>query len=82
MTREEVIATLKDVIRRAAPGALDPDAVSGDSTIEALGFDSLSLLDLAYDVQQAFGVEIDMETFMALRTVNDLVDALASRTRS
>ena len=55
---------------------VDWGAVTADTLIEKLGFDSLSILDLIYDVQQAFGITFDAEKLTDVRTVGDLADFL------
>ena len=53
---------------------MDWDAVTADTLIENLGFDSLSILDLIYDVQQAFGITFDAEKLTDVQTVGDLAE--------
>lgn len=78
MNRDEIIEKLRAEIREAAPSDndVDWDAVTADTLIEKLGFDSLSILDLIYDVQQAFGITFDAEKLTDVRTVGDLADFL------
>lgn len=78
MTRDEIIEKLRSEIREAAPTDTDVDwdAVNADTEIEKLGFDSLSILDLIYDVQQAFGITFDAEKLTDVRTVGNLADFL------
>lgn len=55
------------------------DQVGPESTIDSLGFDSLSILDLTYDIQQEFGVEFDAEEMVKVATVRDMIDFLKSK---
>ena len=50
--------------------------------IGELGFDSLSILDLIYDVQQEFGIEFDAEELVNVNTVGDLADFIAEETKA
>jgi len=78
MNRDEIIEKLRAEIRQAAPSEADVDwdGVTAETAIESLGFDSLSILDLIYDVQQAFGITFDAEKLTDVRTVGDLADFL------
>jgi len=79
VNKEEIIEKLKDVIRGSSQEQVDPSSIKGDTTIESMGFDSLSILDLIYDIQQAFDVEFDAEEMVKVKTVNDLADFLAQK---
>jgi acyl carrier protein len=77
MTREEIIDKLRDEMKKSSTVEdVDWDAVTVDTEIETLGFDSLSILDLIYDVQQAFGLTFEAEKLTEVRTVGNLVDFL------
>jgi len=72
MTKDEVIARLADVMKSVSQEDVDWDAISSESTIESLGFDSLSILDLMYDIQQEFDIEIEGEEIVDIKTVDEL----------
>ncbi len=72
MTKEEVIARLADVMKSVSQEDVDWDTVGSDSTIEDLGFDSLSILDLMYDIQQEFDIEIEGEEIVDIKTIDQL----------
>ncbi len=72
MTTEEIISKLREQMKLSSTEEVDWDIVSGDTEIETLGFDSLSILDLIYDVQQAFGITFDAEKLTDIRTVGEL----------
>jgi acyl carrier protein len=72
MTKEEVITRLADVMKSVSQEDVDWDTVSSDSTIEDLGFDSLSILDLMYDIQQEFDIEIEGEEIVDIKTIYQL----------
>jgi acyl carrier protein len=79
MTREEIIGLLRDAMRESSTQDADWDAVLESTAIESLGFDSLSILDLIYEIQQKFKVEFEAESMVDIRTVGDLVDFLQRR---
>ena len=55
MTTGEIIDKLRSTMKKSPLAGTNWDAVTETSSIEALGFDSLSILDLVYDIQQEFG---------------------------
>jgi acyl carrier protein len=79
MTDSEVMAKLQAVITKASPKPVDWESVTQETTIASIGFDSLSILDLIYDIQQSFGLEFDAEEMAGVKTVGDLVRFLQSK---
>ena len=79
MQREDLAAKLRDLMQRSSESQVDWDAVKESDTIESLGFDSLSILDLIYDLQMEFGSDIEAESMAGIRTVADLLDFLSAR---
>ena len=87
-THAETTARLKAIVDRSALSRVDWSRVTEDSPIADLGFDSISVLDLIYDIQQDFGLQFDAEEMIDVRTMGELAVfieaklAAASRTRS
>ena len=79
MTRSEILDRLRQAMRDASTADVDWDNLTETDTIEALGFDSLSILDMIYDVQQAFELEFEAESVAGVKTVGDLVSFLETR---
>jgi len=79
MTDNDILLKLRHVMKQTSPIQADWDTVTPTSTIESLGFDSLTILDLVYDIQQEFGIEFEAEGLAAVRTVGDLVTFLKSK---
>jgi len=73
---DSILDRLRDVLRDGAVEDLDWDAVAADTSIEALGFDSLTILDLLYDVEEEFGVALEPKQVARIRTVGEIVDLL------
>ncbi|MBN1556580.1 MAG: acyl carrier protein [Lentisphaerae bacterium] len=80
MDTTAVLERLREVMRRSAQKTLDWEHLDADTPIDALGFDSLAILDLLYDIQQAFGVSFEPEDLMKVQTVRDLAEFLGRRT--
>lgn len=80
MTHDDILKRLREIMQGTTREAVDWDSVTDATAIASLGFDSLSILDLLYDVQQAFGIEFDAVELVQLKTVGDLVAFLEART--
>ncbi len=76
MTREKIMQTLRNIVDQAAVEPVDTENMIEDTTIGELGFDSLSVLDLIYDVQQAFGLDFEVQELVTINSVGELIDFL------
>ena len=74
MTREDILDQLRINVGEATEVDVDWDTVTTETEIGKLGFDSLSILDLVYDLQQVFGIEFEAEDLVEINTVGELVD--------
>jgi acyl carrier protein len=79
MEREDIAKALRSLMSRSSEIEVDWDQISETDTIESLGFDSLSILDLIYDIQSEFNTDFEAEAMAGIRTVGDLLDFLSSR---
>lgn len=57
----------------ARRSGLDTQAIDPQAPFSELGIDSLSLAELLFDIDDAFGVDVDNNKLANLRCVNDLV---------
>ncbi len=76
MMRDEILNKLRETMEDSAPEPMDWDAITEETTIGELGFDSLSILDLIFDVQQAFGIDFEAQELVNINTVGELADFL------
>lgn len=74
---QQVYDTLGDYLRRD-PTALHPE----DSLRDDLGLDSLQTIELVYQVESVFDLQIPDEDFGRLRTIGDVLTYLLERTGS
>ena len=74
---QQIYATLGDYLRRD-PVDLHPE----DSLRDDLGLDSLQTIELVYQVESAFDIQIPDEAFGRLRTIGDVVTYLHEQTGS
>ena len=72
----EILIRLRDVLRDSAVEEHDWDAVVGETPIESLGFDSLTILDVLYDVEEEFGIALDPKQVVKTRTVGEIIALL------
>ena len=57
---------------------VDPDMISPEATLTELGLDSLTIVELLFDIEDEFGIEVPEEraTFQTLAEAAALVDEL------
>lgn len=64
--------------------AVPTDALTEDASLASLGVDSLGVIELVFEVEEAFGVQFDADTAASLQTVGDVaahIDQLLARNR-
>ncbi len=74
-----IIDRLREIVRESSEEDRDWTQVGGDTTIESLGFDSLSILDLLYDVDQEFEIHLEAAEVIDMRTVGEIATLLETR---
>ena len=79
MDPTETLGRLREVLESSTTQVVDWTTLSAATTVEALGFDSLSILDVLYGIEQEFGIELDAGDVMDLKTVGDLMDVMAAK---
>ena len=57
---------------------LDPAEITPESTFEALGIDSLDIVEMIMDLESELGVELDMEN-QNITTFGELADFIDSK---
>ena len=76
MQSRDILERLGGVIAESAAEEVDWSIVTADTTVEAFGFDSLSVLDLIFELDQEFGTEIEAAELLKMVTLGDLVNYL------
>ena len=79
MTRSEVFEQLGSVIEESNAEDVDWSTVAEDQTLESFGFDSLAVVDLIFDLEAEFGVQLEVEDILEMKTVGDLVTFLETK---
>lgn len=79
MTRDEIFRQLGEVIEESSVEDVDWSTVTEEHTLESFGFDSLAVLDLIFDVEAEFGVQLKAEDVLEMKTIGELVTYLESK---
>jgi acyl carrier protein len=82
MTKENIISELRELLRTQKQLKTDIDAITVDTRFDQIGFDSLSILDFMYEVENRFGTFPDMAELVKMKKVDDLVEFLASHAKA
>jgi acyl carrier protein len=76
MTKDEVETTIVRSLHEMF--GIDPASITPDTDLYAqLGIDSIDAVDLVLKLQTIVGKRLAPESFKSVRTVRDLVDAIA-----
>ena len=57
---------------------LDPSGIDLNSSLEALGVNSLDAISIVYDIEDQFDIEVPNEMLEGLESVRDIVDKLST----
>jgi acyl carrier protein len=79
MKRADIVAGLKELLTRQEHIKVDVNAINEDTRLTQVGFDSISILDFMYDVENRFNVQIEISGLARMERVKDLIDYLESR---
>lgn len=71
-TTEEILAGLADIVEEVA-GVSAADVTADKSFTDDLDIDSLSMVEIAVQAEDKFGVKIPDDELANLKTVNDAV---------
>ncbi|MFC0113156.1 acyl carrier protein [Kibdelosporangium aridum] len=79
MANEEVLTGLADIVEEVAGVAKD-DVTVEKSFVDDLDIDSLSMVEIAVQAEDKFGVKIPDDELANLKTVGDAVDYITKNT--
>jgi len=79
MPRDQIISGLKDLLRQQKQIQINVDALTENTTLNEVGFDSISILDFIYDVESRFNVRTEIAELVRMERVKDLIDHLERR---
>jgi acyl carrier protein len=67
-----------DIIAKSK--SVPADSISLANTFDELNIDSLDKINISFEVEEAFNIEIPDEALSTLRTVGDMVEGVAKLT--
>jgi acyl carrier protein len=79
VTNEEILQDIAKIVEEVA--GVDPNEITREkSFVDELDIDSLSMVEIAVQVEDRFGVKVPDEVLANLKTVGDAVDYVAKTT--
>ena len=78
MHAEQVHTLVRDFVQNLHPDGSAPSASAG-TTLDELGVDSMSMVDLLFKVEREYDVTIPDEVLPSIATVGDLVEYVVAR---
>lgn len=76
VSREDVVETLRELLGEFE---VEPDDVTPEAEFEALGLDSLDLVEMSVKVEDAYEIDISEEDLEPVRTVGDAADVVVKK---
>lgn len=71
---EDIATRCIEVIAKSK--GIPPDSVTLNSTFEELNIDSLDKINISFEVEEAFGIEIPDDALGTIKTVGDMVNGV------
>lgn len=68
---DEIAQRCIDIIAKSK--GLPPESISLDSSFDSLAIDSLDKINISFEVEEAFNIEIPDEALGTIKTVGDMV---------
>ena len=78
--KDEILAGLAEIVEEVAGVSAD-DVTSEKSFVDDLDIDSLSMVEIAVQAEDKFGVKIPDDELANLKTVGDAVDYVAANAK-
>lgn len=79
MNRSEIISALKELLRAQKQVKVDIDGLGEATELSEVGFDSISILDFMYDVENRFNVRTEIAELIRMERIKDLIDHLEQK---
>lgn len=71
LDQPDITTRVIDLIARSK--AIPPESITPGSTFDDLNIDSLDKINLSFDVEELFSIQIPDESLNSLRTVGDVI---------
>jgi acyl carrier protein len=69
----------KKVLTEIMSKRVDVSKIQEDTTLTSLGLDSLDLVELMLEIEEALGIEFDEERIAEVKTVKDVLVAIEEK---
>lgn len=82
MSREELEATIKEVFENVVGGDKMPEKISGETTLDLLGADSLDQAELIMNLEERLGITVPSDREKEItnwETMVNLIEELVNR---
>ena len=74
MERHEIIDGMRAIIDADENIEVDVSSVDEGTRVDKIGFDSLSILEFMYEVENRFGVTMEVSDLVEMQVVSDMID--------
>ena len=58
---------------------MNPEQVSGESSFDALGLDSLDIVELSVRVEDVYGIDIEEDDLEGVATIDNAIDVVLKK---
>lgn len=79
MTQDEIRDNALRVLLAQLKSDADPASIADDRSTDSLGLSSLKLMNMMYDLEEVFDIELDPEEMLELSTVGEIVAVLSRK---
>jgi len=76
VSREQVLETFRNELKGFE---VNPEQVSGDSSFDALGLDSLDIVELSVRVEDVYGIDIEEDDLEGVATIDNAIDVVLKK---
>lgn len=73
VSREDVLETIRTELKGFE---VSPEDVKGDASFDALGLDSLDLVELSVRIEDAYGIDIEEDDLEDVWTIDNAIDVV------
>ncbi len=74
MERQTIIDGLRAIIDADENIDVDVSSVNEDTQVDKIGFDSLSILEFMYEIENRFDVTMEVADLVEMKVVSDMID--------
>ena len=78
MDRQKIIDEMRAIIDADENMDVDVGNVHEDTPVDKIGFDSLSILEFMYEIENRFGVSMEVRDLVEMKVVADMIDFIVA----